>query len=154
MAETKAGNQLTEAETEELRVLRAKADEEKNEPRALAHLVHWDVEHNRPIVGGMITHPITGEVVKKGERMTSGPPAVDCIWHNWHSNSGNGFRSLRASVALPVDKIFVAVAEHVRDGHYSIMSINASAYTFVVICTPELTQSELGKLHRKMVADV
>ena len=85
--------------------------------------------------------------------MTSGPPAVDCIWHNWHSKSGNGFKSLRASIPLPVDKIFVSVAEHVRDGHYSIISINVSAYMFVIVCNSELTQSELGKLYREMVAD-
>ena len=109
----RVGRQLTEAETEELRILKAKAEEEKNDPRAGAYRVHWDVEHNRPIVGGMITHPTTGEVVKRGEWMTSGPPAVDCIWHNWHSKSGNGFKSLRASIRLPVDKIFVSVAEHV-----------------------------------------
>lgn len=148
MDETQTKPDYTEAEMEELRVLRMKAEEETNNPRACAHLVSWDVEHNRPVVGGMITRPITGEVVKRGKRMTAGPPAVDCTWHNW--NVGAGFKSLRASIPLPVDKLFVAVAEHVRDGHYSIVSINASTYSFVIICNSELPHNEISKLQRKM----
>jgi hypothetical protein len=151
MDETRTKRETTEAEMEELRALRIKTEQQENDPRALAHIVSWDKKHNRPVVGGMITHPVTGEVVKGGEWITSGPPDVDCIWHNWNSaSSDTAFTSLRASLSLPVDKVFVAVAEHVRDGHYSIVSINVSAYSFVIICNSELTPSELGKLHRNM----
>ena len=65
MDETKSKPDYTEAEIEELRALRMQAEEEKNNPRALAHLVSWDVEHNRPIVGGMITHPVYGRSGQK-----------------------------------------------------------------------------------------
>ena len=38
---------------EELRALGIKAEQQENDPRALAHIVSCDKEHNRPVVGGM-----------------------------------------------------------------------------------------------------
>jgi hypothetical protein len=42
----------------------------------LRPLVSWDKEHNRLVVGGIITHPVTEEAVKRGEWITRGPPNV------------------------------------------------------------------------------
>jgi hypothetical protein len=43
----------------------------------LAHLVHWAIEFNRPVVDGKIAHPVTGEIQKAGRLgLKDGPPGV------------------------------------------------------------------------------
>ena len=94
----------------------------------MAHIVMWDVEHNRPVVDGKITNPVTGLVEEAGKNgYQSGPPSADVIWHNMYAASD--FKTVRESFPATVDEVYLEIADHIRDGLYHIISVCASAYS-------------------------
>ena len=42
------------------------------------------------------------------------------------------------------ETLYLSVARHVNDGTYSPISINASAYSFVLVCRIEVGREEFG----------
>jgi hypothetical protein len=50
--------------------------------------------------------------------------------------------SLSAVYPVSVEKAFLAVAKHVKDGLYKLVSVNASAYSFVVVCEVQVSADE------------
>jgi hypothetical protein len=56
----------------------------------------------------------------------------DCIWHNMYADSD--FRTLRKWFECDADEMLLKIAGHVRDGLYSLISLNASKHSFVVVC--------------------
>jgi hypothetical protein len=115
----------------------------------MAHLVLWDFKYKRPVVDGKVVNPETGLVEEAGsERRWLGPPAVDVIWHNL--NALSDFRTTRAPFVTTVDKVFVEIANHIRDGVYSIVSVSASAYSFTIICDTKKTSAEFREALKQM----
>jgi hypothetical protein len=115
----------------------------------MAHLVLWDGKYNRPIVDGKVVNPETGLVEEAGSgRRWQGPPSVNIIWHNM--NACSDFKTTRAAFATTVDKVFLEVANHIRDGVYSIINVSASAYSFAIICQSEKTREEFDEAVDRM----
>jgi len=110
---------------------------------ALAHIVNWDIEFNRPLVDGNIAHPVTGEIIKGGRLgLKDGPPGVDIILFN--INTDTKPLSIRATSPVPMAKVYLAVAKHVKDGIYKLVSVNASAYSFVIVCEIVVSAEEFN----------
>jgi hypothetical protein len=97
----------------------------------------WDVRCVRPVVDGKVWNPEMKQVEEAGrDGYTPSPPSVDV----------RTSQTVRASFPVSVDKLFVKIAKHIQDGSYSIVSIGASAYSFVIVCISELTSDEFMKL--------
>jgi hypothetical protein len=96
---------------------------------------------NRPVVDGKIAHPVTGEIQKAGRMgLTDGPPGVS--FHLLNMNLDVNFRSVHKVFRVPVEDLYTAVARHVRNGVYKLVSINASEYSFVVVCKIQVSAEE------------
>ena len=107
----------------------------------LAHIVDWDIEFDRPLVDGNIAHPVTGEIQKGGRLgLKNGPPGVT-IWFI-NTNVDVKFLFSRSVTPVSVEKVYLAVAKHVKDGIYKIVSVNASEYSFVLVCEILVTKEE------------
>ena len=115
----------------------------------MTHPVLWDVASGRPIIDGKTINAKTGEVEKAGQLTKSGPPSIDVIWHNMTATSN--FKTMRASHQTTLDKLFVQIAKHVEEGLYRLISVSASAYSFVIICESDLTLEEFREARLKMV---
>ena len=112
-------------------------------PATLAHLVFWDIEFNRPIVDGKIVHPITGEIQEAGRKgVTDGPPGVSM--HIINMNAHGKVRTISSGHPVSVEKAYLAVEKHVKDGIYKLISVNASAYSFVVVCDVQVSDEEFS----------
>lgn len=64
------------------------------------------------------------------------------ILHNMYAESD--FTTLRKPSQLSTDQLFVNIAGLVRDGVFSIVSLNASKYSFTAIVVCEHGWSEVG----------
>jgi hypothetical protein len=107
----------------------------------LAHKVYWDIEFNRPIVDGKIAHPITGEIQQAGRNgLKDGPPSVSL--HILNMNAHGEVRSISGVYSVSAEKAYLAVARHVKEGIYKLISVNASAYSFVVVCDVQVSDEE------------
>jgi hypothetical protein len=115
----------------------------------MTHPVLWDVASGRPIVDGKTINAETGEVENAGQLTKSGPPSIDVIWHNMTATSN--FKTMRASHQTTLDKLFVQIAKHVEEGLYRLISVSASAYSFVIICESDLTLDEFREVRLEIV---
>lgn len=107
----------------------------------LAHLVQWDVEFNRPVVDGNIAHPITGEIQQAGgQGFRTGPPSIDVKLINLNLDTKPFVISMMQPVSL--EDLYLAVARHVHDGIYSLTSVSASSYSFVIVCEVLVSEKE------------
>ena len=104
------------------------------------HPGEWDVTTKRPIVDGKVTNAQTGEPQEAVGERYSGPPSIDVIWHNM--NSASSFRNVRGPKHTTMDKLFVAVAKHVEEGLYTLISVNATAYAFVIVCASDVSSED------------
>ena len=68
---------------------------------------------------------------------------IDAIWHNMNCRSD--FTAIRKWFAMSVDELYLKVGEHVRQGLYSIISINASKHSFMVICATTKDKNEFSE---------
>lgn len=110
--------------------------------------VVWDVATRRPIVDGKVINAQTGEPQEAVGPTRSGPPSIDFIWHNLHCKSS--IRTIRGPKDMTVNQLFVAVAKHVKDGLYELISVDATAYAFIVICSSEKDSEECNAAWTKM----
>lgn len=68
---------------------------------------------------------------------------VDVIWHNMNVENENAFQTFRHWSQDSIDQLLIRVAGHLQAGHYSVISLNASKHSLVVICASVLTNAEL-----------
>lgn len=59
---------------------------------------------------------------------------VDAIWHNQYLGSQSDFLGLRRCFYCDIDALLLKVAGHVQQGLYSIISLNATKHSLVVVC--------------------
>ena len=110
-----------------------------------AAMINWDAEFKRPIIDGKTIHPFTGEVVKAGRKgLIDGPPGVQI--HLLNMNADVKLRSTHQVVPIPMEKVYLAVAKHVRDGLYRLVSINASQYSFVIVCDIQVSAEKFDEV--------
>ncbi|KAF7183556.1 hypothetical protein CNMCM7691_003835 [Aspergillus felis] len=109
----------------------------------MRHLTQWHPEHKVPIVDGRFQDPNTGEIQQNTRTDTYlGPPSVHVMWFNVHDSSS--FRGLGATFNASINEVFITIADHVRDGVYSIISLNASLYAVTVVCETDKAREEVG----------
>jgi hypothetical protein len=68
---------------------------------------------------------------------------MDIIYHSMHPEPD--FLTVRSGVEDSVEDVLLAVATHVKNGCYKIVSISASKHSFVVVYSTELSKAELWK---------
>lgn len=73
-----------------------------------------------------------------------GPPAVDVIMQNIFREEGSpAFTITRFQKQGSIDELFISIADDVRDGLYSLVSVNASRFHLQVTCMSKLSFEEL-----------
>lgn len=65
---------------------------------------------------------------------------IDTIWHNMDARSD--FSTIRKWFRLDINQLYLKVGDHVRQGLYEIIAINASKHSFVVICATSKKRDE------------
>lgn len=58
--------------------------------------------------------------------------------------AGSDFMTLRTGSDRTIEEVLLQVAKHVEDGCYKIISISASAASFVVVLSTRLSRKELA----------
>ncbi|KAE8383020.1 hypothetical protein BDV26DRAFT_252509 [Aspergillus bertholletiae] len=115
----------------------------------MKYLTRWRSRRKAPIVTEKYPAPDVGQINPSPQlEIFSGPPAVHATWFNVHDRSD--FRNISVSLPASIDKITIAIGNHVRDGAYSIISMSASAYSITVVCSTERSRVELGELVQRM----
>ncbi|KAK0103144.1 hypothetical protein ONS95_014944 [Cadophora gregata] len=104
-----------------------------NDPSPKLDYGIWDAKYNRPIVDGKVTNPHTGEIEDAGPMLVAGLPSIQASWFN--ISSTGTWRSVHAPIHCPIDDLLCAVISHVKDGLYTIESLNASTYSLTVVCS-------------------
>lgn len=67
---------------------------------------------------------------------------IDCIWHNMYAPSN--FKTLRKWFPdCDADTLLLFVADHVRQGLYSIVALSATKHMFVVTVACEKNSEDL-----------
>lgn len=118
-------------------------------PSELARIVDWDAEFNRPVVDGKFAHPETGEIKEAGRLgFIDGPPNIEIRIFN--INSDVKLWNITASKPVSVDDLYLCVARHVHDKIYSLVSVNASAYSFTIVCKVNVTREEFDVAWKNM----
>jgi hypothetical protein len=59
---------------------------------------------------------------------------VDAIWHNQYRGPDSDFGGIRGNYDRDIDFMLQLVATHVAQGLYTIVSVNATKHSLVVIC--------------------
>jgi hypothetical protein len=119
----------------------------------MRHLTQWHPEHKVPIVDGRFQDPNTGEIQQNTRTDTYlGPPSVHVMWFNVHD--GSSFRGLGATFNASINEVIIAIAEQVRNGVYSIISLNASLYAVTVVCETDKSREEVGGVIQAMQRDL
>jgi hypothetical protein len=88
------------------------------------------------------TTPSTGQNEPISSALTSTSPSLDIIYHNMWADSN--FRTFRTSGATSIEMAVLAVAKHLQDGCYNIISISGSKYSLVVVLSTKLSFEELN----------
>ncbi|KAE8361596.1 hypothetical protein BDV27DRAFT_132759 [Aspergillus caelatus] len=115
----------------------------------MRYLTRWRSRRKAPIVAEKYQAPDPGETNQATQSDTfSGPPAIHATWFNVHDRSD--FRNISISLPASIDKITIAIGNHVRDGVYSIVSMSASAYSITVVCSTEKSRAEVAELVQRM----
>jgi hypothetical protein len=57
-------------------------------------------------------------------------------------NAHGNVRSISGVYSVSVEKTYLAVARHVKEGMYKLISVNASAYSFFVVCDAQVSDEE------------
>lgn len=100
--------------------------------------MQWDVQFNRPIVDGKIVNPFSGEIQEAGkEGFTEGPPFIAFKLIN--TKPGMGLTMVFKELPVSLEKLHLGVAKCVQEGIYSLVSISASRYSFVVVCALQVS---------------
>lgn len=59
---------------------------------------------------------------------------MDCIWHNMDTTNANAFVTLRKWINDDIDAIVLRVARHAQMGRYTLVSLQVSKHSLVVVC--------------------
>ena len=59
-------------------------------------------------------------------------------------NAHGKVRTISSRHPVSVEKAYLAVEKHVKDGIYKLISVNASAYSFVVVCDVQVSDEEFS----------
>ncbi|KAL2061663.1 hypothetical protein VTL71DRAFT_7040 [Oculimacula yallundae] len=110
----------------------------------------WDAKYKRPIVDGKVTNPFTGAIEIAGPMLMSGPPALDLLFINVKGTGPRHWSTVHASSGGTIGKAVCEVAEHVKQGFYKLMSLNATEFNLVVVWQSGMTSEEFGKVTRAM----
>lgn len=118
----------------------------------------WDEVRRRPIVGDTTTNARTGIIQAAGTKVIAGPPSINAMWINWHSDmSYSGpecppprWRSVRMALNCEIGDVLCHVAEQVKGRAYRVISLNASAYSLVIVCRSRKTYTEFGEVVQRM----
>lgn len=65
------------------------------------------------------------------------------IWQNLMREDKGAFTVVRFPMAWSLDELFVSIGDDVRDGLYTLISVNASRFHLEVTCLSRLTSKEL-----------
>jgi hypothetical protein len=49
--------------------------------------------------------------------------------------------------------VYLAIAKHVRNGIYKFISVNASAYSFVIVCDVQVSDEEFSMAWKNKFAE-
>ena len=60
---------------------------------------------------------------------------MDCIWHNVWSGSPKSFITMRRWSNEDMGAIVSRVARHVQMGYYTLISLQLSKHSLVVVCS-------------------
>jgi hypothetical protein len=70
---------------------------------------------------------------------------VDAIWHNQYKGPKSDFSIMRTTYECDINALILMVSKHVEQGHYSIISLNATPHMLVVVCGMEKKWADLPK---------
>jgi hypothetical protein len=114
-----------------------------------AHIVNWDVQLGRPVVDGKVQDPVTGEIREAGRQgLQDGPPSIE--FRLFNVNADIDVVSITKSIPVRLEKLYLWVAKQVHDEVFSIISINASAYSFTLICNILVSADEFNTSFKNM----
>ena len=106
----------------------------------MRYITPWHPSHKVPIVDGKYQDPHTGEI----QDTYPGPPSVHVMWFNVNVHDSSSFRGLGATFNASINEVIIAIADHVRNEAYSIISLNASLYSVTVVCSTAKSREEVG----------
>lgn len=107
----------------------------------LNRIVFWDAEFKRPVVDGKFAHPLTGEILQAGNKgLIDGPPSIEIRLFNVDARVN--VLNINQSTPLSIDALYTAVSKQVEKGIFSIISVNASQYSFTLVCQILVTKEE------------
>jgi hypothetical protein len=109
-------------------------------PKPKLHYPVWDFDTKRPIVGGKIEDPVTGEVRDAGERKYNGPPHVDVVFMNLHEPSN--MNVFRARCEPPLEDLLFRIVKIINDKSLQIHSLNVTLCNITLLLAGELTESQ------------
>lgn len=120
-------------------------------PAKFPHIVDWDVELDRPVVDGKVQDPVTGEIREAGRQgFQDGPPSIE--FRLFNVNADIDVVSITKSIPVRLEKLYLWVAKQVHDEIFSIVSINASAYSFTLVCAISVSADEFKTSFKNMFA--
>ena len=67
---------------------------------------------------------------------------VDAIWHNQYAGPKTDFIAFRKQYNCDINAMILKVAEHIRKGVYTVISINGTPHMLTVICACERFQAD------------
>lgn len=67
---------------------------------------------------------------------------VDAIWYNQYAGPESDFIAFRKQYYCDINSMVLKVAEHIRNGVYTVISMNATLHMLTVICVCEKNQSD------------
>lgn len=70
-------------------------------------------------------------------------PGVDAIWHNQYRGPKSDFGGLRGRYDRDINFMIQLVAGHVAQGLYTILSLNATKHSLVVVCICEQMRADM-----------
>jgi len=70
----------------------------------------------------------------------------------FNMNSDQNIRSVSAVKPVPMERVYLAVAKHLKDGIYNLDSINASEYSFIIVCRLQVSEEEFRVSWKSMFA--
>ncbi|WQF89970.1 hypothetical protein CDEST_14984 [Colletotrichum destructivum] len=106
------------------------------------HVQQWTLtdqsdegQRHMPIADGKYHDRDTGEVrsVAPGDRLVSGPPAIDQYWHNIGAASRDEFSKMRGSFHKDITEFMIRLGDFLQKGNCKIHSVNATEFSVTVI---------------------
>ena len=68
---------------------------------------------------------------------------VDAIWYNQYAGPESDFICIRGQFDCDINALVMKVSGHVADGHYTVISMNATLHMLTVFCVCLKMQADL-----------